>query len=163
MLAACSREPEPVPVETPPPAVPDDPGEAARAERRAKQAAAREAEEAKAAAEAERVRGELDRLAQLPAKLPKSLPKACDAMVAAYDGYMRKVLTDAMLTKWVTGGNEMQLKVFRAECMKRSIEVAACQATALAGTTRELYPHLADLMETCATKFGAKPDVSKDG
>jgi hypothetical protein len=76
-------------------------------------------------------------------------------MVGAYDRYMRAVLTDDMLTKWVTGGNEMQLKVFRSECMGRSIPIAACQAQGLAQLTRQQYPHLADLMGRCAEKFGA--------
>ncbi len=120
-----------------------------------KRAKAREEAEAKAAAEAERARTEIDALAQLPAALPPTLPKACDAMVAAYDKYMRRVLTDDMLTKWTTGGNEMQVAVFRTECLGRAIPVAACQAQALGKMTREQYPHLADVMGACAKKFGA--------
>jgi hypothetical protein len=130
-------------------------------ERQRRRAEAREQAEQKAVAERERANLELDALAQLPARLPKSLAKACDAMVAAYDGYMRRVLTDDMLTKWVTGGNEMQLGVFRKECMGRSIPVAACQSNGLAQLTREQYPRLAALMVRCAERHGGAPAGGK--
>lgn len=113
--------------------------------------------EAKAAAEAKAKADEtaaLDALAVLPAKLPKGLEPACKQMLAAYDGFMRKVLTGDMLTKWTTGGNEMQLAVFRKECLKRNVEVAACQANALEKAGPELEPRLADLMGRCNEKFG---------
>jgi hypothetical protein len=149
-LFACNRE------DAPPPApIAEQTAKAPSTEVQQKRAAAREAADKQAAAEAERVRTELEALAQLPTELPKTLPKACDAMVAAYDAYMRRVLTDDMLTKWTTGGNEMQVTVFRKECLGRSIPVAACQTQALAKLTREQYPRLADLMGLCAQKFGA--------
>lgn len=119
-----------------------------------KRAEARKAGEVKAAAEAKQKEEALEQLAQLPTTQPKTLPKACKAMVSAYDQYMRRVLTDDMLTKWTTGGNEMQVKVFEKECMSRSLPVAACQAAALAKMTREQYPLLADVMGRCLSKFG---------
>lgn len=119
-----------------------------------KRAEARKAAETKAAADAQQKEATLEQLAQPGKAPPKTLPKACKAMVAAYDQYMRRVLTDDMLTKWTTGGNEMQVKVFEQECMGRSIAVAACQADALAEMTREQYPLLADVMGRCLSKFG---------
>lgn len=151
-LFACSR--------------PSTPDEAAKTEAKAplkdpvseatlqKRAEARKAAETKAEAEAKQKEDALEQLAQLPATQPKTLPKACKAMVSAYDQYMRRVLTDDMLTKWTTGGNEMQVKVFEKECLSRSIPVAACQAAALGKMTREQYPMLADMMGRCLSKFG---------
>jgi hypothetical protein len=148
-LVACNRPP--TPEETPPAEAKPAPSD----EVLQKRAEARKQAEQKAAAEAERKAAELEALAQLPAAQPKALPKACDAMVAAYDKYMRIVLTDDMLTKWTTGGNEMQVKVFKKECLSRSIPVAACQTQALGKMTREQYPLLADVMGLCLKKFGS--------
>lgn len=126
---------------------PEDDGAAKRkAEREAKAAA-----EAKAKTDAA---AKLDALAVLPAKLPKNLDTACKEMLAAYDGFMKKVLVGDMLTKWSTGGNEMQLAVFGKECLKRNVEVAACQANALGAAGPELEPELAAIMGKCADKFG---------
>jgi hypothetical protein len=124
----------------------DDGAAKRKADREAK-AAAEEKAKADAAAK-------LEALAVLPAKKPKNLEAACKEMLAAYDGFMKKVLKGDMLTKWSTGGNEMQLAVFRKECLKRNVDVAACQAHALSTAGPELEPQLAAIMGKCAEKFG---------
>jgi len=132
---------------------PEDDGAAKRKREREQKAA----DEAKAKADEAT---KLDALAVLPAKKPKNLEAACKQMLAAYDGFMQKVLTGDMLTKWTTGGNEMQLAVFRKECLKRSVDVAACQANALASAGPELEPQLAAIMGKCAEKFGGAVEPS---
>lgn len=123
--------------------------EARKQERERKQ---KEEEEAKAALDAK-----LEELAKLPEEFPKKIDKACAEMVKAYDGYMRKVLQGDMLTKWETGGNEMQIAVFKRECMKFTPEVAACQKHAFEHATPDLKRQIPDFMRLCKEKF-APPD-----
>ena len=127
---------------------------AAEIEKRRKE---REAEaKAKEAAEKEHA-AKIDALAVLPAKVPKKLDAACKQLLAAYDRYMLSVLEGDMQTKWKTGGNEMQLALFRKECLKRTPEIAACQANALSSLPVEMRTDIATVMERCAAKFG--PDA----
>ncbi|MCA9693515.1 MAG: hypothetical protein KC636_28225 [Myxococcales bacterium] len=145
---ACGSKEAPPPAKEAPPAKADADDELARrkAEREQKQA-----EEARAAAE----RGaKLDALAVLPDKPEKKLDKACGAMLAAYDAHMRAVLEGDQKTKWETGGNEMQLAVFKKECERRPADVANCQTHGLAALAPEDHELLADLMKTCAERFG---------
>lgn len=122
----------------------------AAADRKAKrEAEAKQEEEAKAARETA-----LDGLAALPAEVPKKHDQACKAMLTAYDTYMSSVLTGDLKTKWDTGGNEMQLKVFGAECKKRSIEVAACQTHALGKMGPEHEKDMSEIFMRCVQKFG---------
>lgn len=121
----------------------------------AKRKAEREAEK-KAEEEAEKARlAAIDALAVLPAEYPKKLDRACGEMLEAYDQFMRKVLTGDQKTKWETGGNEMQLAVFRKGCLERNVETAACQANALRNATPEQEQDLGDIMTRCAEKHGA--------
>lgn len=122
-----------------------------KAEREAK---AKEEEEKKKAHEKK-----IDDLAQLPETLPKKLPKACDAMTKAYDAYMQKVLTGDDLTKWATGGKEMQVALFRKECLKGNVEIAACQTNALSTAEPEMKPHLSEFMTKCREKFGKEGEA----
>jgi hypothetical protein len=131
--------------------------EEAAAARKAEREAAKKAEEEAAAALA----AKLDGIAVLPAEYPEKLEPACDAMLDAYDGFMRKVLEGDQLTKWETGGNEMQLAVFRKECLKRNPQTAACQANALAQATPDLEAHLPEIMKRCAERHGATTDGSR--
>jgi hypothetical protein len=124
-----------------------DEAAAARQKERERKQQAEEAREAEAAAK-------VDALAVLPDRLPKNLEAGCKAMLAAYDGFMRKVLKGDQLTKWTTGGDEMQVAVFRKECLKRGVKVAACQAHALGQATAELEAQLPEIMQRCAAKFG---------
>lgn len=129
--------------------------EKAEDEAAAKRKAEREAEAKKAEEEAAAQKAKVDALAVIPEALPKKLDEACDQMLEAYDGFMQKVLTGDMLTKWKTGGNEMQIAVFRKECLKRDIATAACQAHALTNATPELEKQLPDIMKACADKAAA--------
>jgi hypothetical protein len=122
----------------------------AAADRKAKREA-----EAKAEADAKAARETaLDGLAALPPELPKKQDQACKAMLTAYDKYMSSVLTGDLKTKWDTGGNEMQLKLFGAECKKRSFEVAACQTNALGKMGPEHEKDMSDIFMRCVQKFG---------
>jgi hypothetical protein len=75
-------------------------------------------------------------------------------MLAAYDAYMRSVLTGDLKTKWETGGNEMQLKVFGTECQKRTVEIAACQTHALGKMKPEHEKDMGEIFSRCVQKFG---------
>jgi hypothetical protein len=132
-------------------------------EEAAQRKAAREAEK-RAEEEAARVlAARIEELTVLPPDMPKklALDKACAGMLAAYDGFMLRVLTGDQKTKWETGGNEMQLAVFRKECLKRTAETAACQAHALSQAPPELEPQLSDLMRRCAEKHGASTESGR--
>ena len=48
----------------------------------------------------------------------------------------------------------MQLKLFGAECKKRSIEVAACQTHALGKMGPEHEKDMSDIFTRCVQKFG---------
>ncbi|MBX7084292.1 MAG: hypothetical protein K1X88_34115 [Nannocystaceae bacterium] len=140
---ASAPQAAPAPAAAPAP----DPGVAARkAEREAKAAAA-------AAGERDRIAA-IDAITELPPTLPRKLPEACAAMTKAYDDFMRKTLSGDMKTKWETGGNEMQLAVFRKECLQRSIPVAACQSVALGRLQPEHKDRLPDVMKRCVDEFG---------
>jgi hypothetical protein len=158
LVAACDSKAAPSAAAEPAKAAtPDDDGAQSRTEQRKREREQKAADEAKAKLDAE---AKLDALAVLPAKKPKNLDAACKQMLAAYDGFMKKVLVGDMLTKWSTGGNEMQLAVFRKECLKRNVDVAACQAQALTSAGPELEPQLAAIMGKCADKFGAAVEPS---
>ena len=128
----------------------------AKADAVAARKAEREAKAAAAEAEKKAMDVHIDALAVVPegTKLPKKPDQACKQMLDAYDAYMRKVLTGDMLTKWETGGNEMQLKVFGDACKKSTIEVAVCQANALTKMKPELEKELATVMTRCKEKYG---------
>lgn len=118
----------------------------------AKRKADREAAAAKEKEEADALAARVAALAVIPDELPKKLDKACGQMLEAYDKFMRTVLEGDMLTKWETGGNEMQLAVFRKECLKRNIATAMCQANALGSATPDLEKSLPAIMKACADK-----------
>lgn len=135
----------------------ESPSEKAAAELEAKQRAAREAEKAKVRQlEAER-QAEIDAVAVLPDPMPENLGQACDAVVEAYDAFM-KAGGEQEVLEW-HDGRRKDLGERRAKCIKLgSVEVAACGAAALG---RPL-PSLADLpreeaarkvLESCADKF----------
>ncbi len=151
LALACGGSPAP-----PPPRKSDNDTTKEDAEieaRRLKREAKERAETEAAAA----YQAKLDELATLPQTVPNKLEPACKAMLTAYDQYMQKVLSGDMLTKWKTGGNEMQLAVFRKECLKRTPPVAACQAEALSRMEPDMKDNLADVMGKCSEKFGAGP------
>ena len=157
LCASCASEPEGPTPEQKAAAEKKKQEEEEAAKRKAEREAERKAEEEAAAA----LEKKLDGLTVLPAEYPKKLDKACDAMLSAYDGFMRKVLKGDQLTKWETGGNEMQLAVFRKECLKRNPETAACQSNALTNAGPDLEQQLPDIMKKCAEKHGADTDGSR--
>jgi hypothetical protein len=120
----------------------------------AKRKAQREAEAKAKADAAAALEAEIDALAVLPGDVPKTLDAACGRMTKAYDAYMQKVLTGDMLTKWKTGGNEMQISIFDRECKKGTPQIAACQAHALEQMPVTLEKELSAVMKRCAEKLG---------
>jgi hypothetical protein len=147
VVAACgSNDPAPTPERKPAGAAEPDPIAARRAQREAKAAAEK--------AEAEALAAQIDALASLPDAVPRKLGDACKQMLDAYDAYMRKVLQGDMLTKWETGGNEMQLAAFGKACKTGTPEVAACQTHALQAMSPKLEPELSTIMTRCRDKFG---------
>lgn len=148
VLFACSgAAPTPAPAEAEPRPAPIDAAAGKRQDERKRKQAEEDARKAEIAAR-------LDALAVLPPKLPKNLEAGCKQMLAAYDGFMRRVLQGDQRTKWTTGGDEMQVAVFRKECLQRDVKVAACQANALTQAGPDLAAQLPDLMQRCAGKFG---------
>lgn len=115
-----------------------------RSERASVQQAAREAE--------------LDAAAILPAEFPTELAAACEAVVNAYDGFMKRS-DERTALRWFDGRRK-KLAERRAVCAKQdNVRVAACQAKALAAdlaTLAELdRTEAASLvLQRCADKFG---------
>ena len=127
-------------------------------ERRRKEREAKEAAEAKAEAEK---KARLDAITVLPKKMPKKLKAACEAVVEANDAFMKKHYADdpKTLERW-NMAKGTQLGMTRQQCIKEgSLEVAACQAHALANAPAELKKDFAQILLTCKEKFGAKPDA----
>jgi hypothetical protein len=125
----------------------------------AKEKAQREAE-AKARGELEaKRRAEIDDAARLPTDLPDDLARACDAVTAAYDEFMKRGSEKDVLS-W-HDGRRKALGQRRTHCITvGSVEVAACEAEVL----QHEFASLADVprvdaarmvMERCVEKFGS--------
>ena len=124
---------------------------AKQAENKAKEDEVKKAEQAK-------VDAAIDAAAQLPAELPADLGTACDAVVNAYDEFMKNgPERDALL--W-SDGRRQKLGDRKAACVKvGKIKVAACEAEALRAAPAELADQprkeaARHLMERCHDKFG---------
>lgn len=92
----------------------------------------------------------------LPDKLPKRLDKACKGVGEALDGLMKRHYADEpdTLEKWKMA-SRMQLPVIAQSCEKsRSLEVAACQKTALEQAPVEFKKTFSDLLAACTRKYG---------
>jgi hypothetical protein len=152
LAVACGGAPaeEPKKQAAPEPAIPKEPEDAGvakrKADREAKAAAAKQAE-----ADAAK---KIDEIAVLPAKLPKKLDKACEEVNAAFDGFMKRASSDA--SSWDTKKGT-QLGMMKKTCMGATIEVAACQANALAVATPELLKEIPQILGKCIEKFSKKP------
>lgn len=119
-----------------------------------------EAKAAKAEEEAlEQTRAaELVAAAKLPATLPKTLEKGCDAFVEAYDQFMLAGEEKEVLQWW--DGHRKKLGEARSKCLvRKSIEVAACGTEALgaelpslAGVPRKDVARR--VVEACITAHG---------
>lgn len=129
-------------------------------ERRRKEREAKEAAEAKAEADK---KAKIDAIAKLPDKLPKKLKTACEQVVEANDAFMKKHYADdpKTLERW-NMAKGTQLGMTRQQCIKEgSIEVAACQAHALANAPAELKKDFAQILLACKEKFASGPAEGK--
>jgi len=118
---------------------------------RVEQAAQKKEQEARRAAE-------LDAAAVMPATMPADLATACEAVMNARDAFMKRGAESDALA-W-SDGRRRKMGERRSACITQgSVEVAACQAQALAGDP----PSLAEterteaarlLMARCSDKFG---------
>lgn len=116
-----------------------------------------EAAAQKKEAEARRT-AELDEAAQLPEPMPADLGAACEAVMNAYDEFMKRGKENDVLA-W-HDGRRKKLGERRSACAAQgSLQVAACQSRALLSEP----PTLADverteaarlIMARCADKFG---------
>jgi len=101
---------------------------------------------------------ELDAAAALPEPMPADLATACEAVMTAYDEFMKRGKENDVLA-W-HDGRRKKLGERRSACAAQgSLEVAACQSRALTADP----PTLAEverteaarlLMARCADKFG---------
>lgn len=120
------------------------------ARRKAEREAAQKKKDDEAAAEA----AAIDALAILPETLPKKLDKACDERAKAEDEFMLKHYEGEVLDKW-NAAKTTQLGFAKQGCIKAgSIEVAACQVTAMRSAPVELKKKLPELLKRCIDKFG---------
>jgi hypothetical protein len=153
LLPACggeAKKEEPAPAKAAEePKKEDDAIAKRRADREAKAKAEKEAEEARLAA--------VDKLAVLPAKMPKDIKKACDAVADAQLKFFEKMYSGPELDK-LKAAQGTQRPMTLSQCTSTgSLEAAACQANAL--TTAEgpeLKTSISDIMRVCLEKF-AKP------
>ena len=101
---------------------------------------------------------ELEAAAALPEPMPPDLATACEAVMNAYDEFMKRGKESDVLA-W-HDGRRKKLGERRSSCAAQgSLQVAACQSRALAGdppTLAELERTEAArlLMARCADKFG---------
>jgi hypothetical protein len=108
-----------------------------------------------------RLAAELDAIAVLPDTMPPDLATACEAVVSAYDEFMKRG-RESDVNAW-HNGRRRKLGERRQTCgAQGSLEVAACQSRALTGEP----PSLAEVerteaarlvLERCADKFGSPP------
>jgi hypothetical protein len=118
-------------------------------ERKAK----REAEDKAKAEAAEAKRVMIDKIAVLPAKLPKKMDAGCDAVAQAQDRFMQRHHTGEVLEKWTTA-KDTQLPMTIVQCASTgSLEVAGCQAAALDAAPAELKEDLPEILKVCIDKF----------
>jgi hypothetical protein len=129
--------------------------EAARAAKASQDAEAHE----RARSEAQQLQAAIDASAVLPNPLPADGVAACDAVVEAYDAFM-KGGSEADQLAW-SDGRRRKLGERRTACAKVSnLRVAACEARALANPPasfgeRDRAEAARMLMERCHEKFGS--------
>jgi hypothetical protein len=131
---------------------PDPELEKAMAERKAK----READDKAKLEAAEAKRVAIDKIAVKPAKPPKKLEEACNAVAEAQDRFMQRLHTGEVLQKW-TDAKETQLPMTIVQCASAgSLDVAGCQMAALDSAGPELKEDLPEILQVCIDKFGPK-------
>lgn len=118
-------------------------------ERLAKKKADRAAEEKAVADKAAAIKA----LAVLPEELPKDIEVACAGVATAQDEFMKKHYDGEGLTRWEEA-KESQLGMIKTGCIKAgSIEIAACQATAMTNAPAEFKKDLPDILAACIETF----------
>lgn len=127
----------------------------------AKEKADRERKAAERRALEKKREAELQSAATLPQELPPDLEAACDALVGAYDAFMKSGTEEEVLL-W-HDGRRKDLGERRAGCVKQgSIELAACGTAAL-GQPLESLSDLGReeavrmVLATCADRFQGSP------
>jgi hypothetical protein len=125
-------------------------------ERLAKKRADRAAEEQALADKAAAIKA----LATLPEQLPKDIEAACAGVATAQDEFMQKHYEGEGLTRW-NEAKESQLGMVKTGCIKAgSIEVAACQATAMANAPADYKKDLPDILAACIETFSGAGDAA---
>lgn len=120
-------------------------------ERLAKKRADRAAEEQAALDKVAAIKA----LATLPEALPKDIEAACAGVATAQDEFMQKHYDGEGLARWEEA-KEMQLGMVKTGCIKAgSIEIAACQITAMGAAPAEYKKDLPDILGACIETFGA--------
>jgi hypothetical protein len=121
----------------------------------------REAKEAAAVKEKEDIKVKLEEVTVIPegAKMPKKLADACEQVVQAQSGFMKKfhpqVQEDALTT---------QLGMLRKQCLELTeVKVVMCQKYALEATTELLAKSINEYLPICMNKYGggAKGEAPK--
>jgi len=119
--------------------------------------AKREAEEKAKAEAALKVEGELERLCVVPAKLPKDLVAACEAVGAAQDAFVRRLGDAKAIAEWDASGKERAMPMTIVQCTQADdVRAAACQKNAFDGAGPELKDEAKKIMQVCIDKFGSK-------
>jgi hypothetical protein len=133
-------------------------------ERAAAEAAeARREAEAKVRIEAEKaakakLEAELDKVAIVPDDAPEKLDEACEALMKAYDAFMKRA-TEMAVYEW-TEDHLKKLGQQRVNCIKRAnLDLANCQTHALANAPAGFDGHegpetARHVMVRCIEKFG---------
>jgi hypothetical protein len=113
--------------------------------------------EAKAAAEAKQVediKAEIQKVTAIPegTKIPKKPAEACEMVVNAQRGFMKKFhgqVEEAALTT--------QLGLLRKQCLEMNdVKVAMCQKFALEATNELLQKSINEYLPVCMEKYGKK-------
>lgn len=127
-----------------------DGGEAkARIEKRKQEREAKEAADKKAA---EDIAAKIQQVTVIPdgTKVPKKISEACEQVVAAQTGFMKKFhpqIEDAALTT--------QLGLLRKQCIDMNKpKVALCQKLALDATDELLQKSVNEYLPACLAKYG---------
>lgn len=124
-------------------------------ERTDKRRAEREAELAAEKKKQEDIAAKIIEISTIPegTKLPKKIADACEQVVVAQSGMMKKFYPEID-----DAGLATQLGMLRKQCIEMNdIEVSICQKFALEATTEDLKSMINEYMTACMTKYGDAP------
>jgi hypothetical protein len=119
----------------------------------------REAKEAAAVKEKEDILAGIERVTVIPegAKMPKKVAEACEQVVNAQRGFMKKFhpqVTDDALTT--------QLGLLKKQCVEMNdIKVSICQKFALEATDELLQKSINEYLPACLKKYGKGGEAPK--